>query len=257
MKSSERTTVVRITNAWRLADALEARDAGLLESVPERPTALHPIRNLDGSTATRQLGMFHPRALDDRSVWVEAPLGEAWTVAYRLVVQRGVPVVGEMRIFPHDEYPGRHPGEWRGVFLQAATAAPEGGLTARLLRQVRVGEHMKVMGQILEKLRGELSHLGLTMPPPRRTPRPVKIQDRKHRQDGLYARLAEAYVAAFNAGSRTPSADVARRWKLSAAKVRDLLFKARRRRLLTAAPNGKSGGELTEKAYAILGEPRS
>jgi hypothetical protein len=81
----------------------------------------------------------------------------------------------------------------------------------------------------------------------------VKIQAGKHRRDDLYARVAEAYVAAFNAGSRTPAADVARRWKMSAGKIRDLLFKARRRGLLTAAPDGKLGGELTDKARELLG----
>lgn len=256
MKTPERKTVVKVTNIWRLEDAIEARKAGLLETTPEHPTALHPVKEANGSEAPRRLGMFHPRAFDDKSVWVEAPIGEAWTAAYRIVVQRGVPVVGELRIFPHDDYPGRHPGEWRARFLQASTEAPPGGLTARLLRQVRVGEHMKVMGQILEKFAGELKPLGLTMPPPRRAPRPMKIRERSHGRDDLYARLAEAYVAAFNAGSRTPAADVARRWKLGpdgAAKVRNLLFKARRRGMLSDGPGGsKAGGELTDKARAIL-----
>jgi hypothetical protein len=65
-------------------------------------------------------------------------------------------------------------------------------------------------------------------------------------------------VAVWRAGSRTLAADMARRWKLGAGqrgsgKVRDLLFKARKHGLLPEATAGKPGGELTDKARAILG----
>jgi hypothetical protein len=256
MKTPERQTVVRVAGSWRLVNGHDAEAAGLPESTPERPTALHFLRGAPGAEpppkVIGRLG-YKPRELLDRGVWVEAPIGDAWTASYRIVVQRGVPVVGELRIHPHDAYTRRHPGEWRAAFLQAAAEAPEGGLTARLLRNVRVGAHMKVMKQILERFAGDLKDLGLTMPTPRRAARPVKIQERTHGRDATYARLAEAYVAAWAAGSRTPATDVARRWKLSAAKVRDLLHKARRRDLLTDTPSGKIGGELTDKARELLG----
>jgi hypothetical protein len=258
MKSPERKTVVRVTGAWRLVDAIEARDAGLLESTPERPTALHAIRDQDGSEAARQIGMFHPRALNDQSVWVEAPLGGAWTVGYRIGIQRGFPVVSEMRIFPHDEHEGRRPGEWRAEYLGAMAPAPDGGISARLLRQVQVGKHMRVLDQVLAQHAAGLKALGIAVPAPRRAPRPVKVRERIHDRDDLYARIAAAYVAACLAGSRSPAADVARRWKLGAgqrgaSKVRDLLHKARRRGLLTTVSHGKLGGDLTDKARELLG----
>jgi hypothetical protein len=262
MNPPERKTVVRVTNAWRLVDAIDAREAGLLESTAERPTALHRIRGLEGDAdVPRQLGMFHPRALNDQSVWVEAPLGDAWTVGYRIVGQRGFPVVGEMRIYPHDEYKGRHPGEWRAVYLGANATAPAGGVNARLLRHVKVGEHMKVMRQVLERHHDELKRLGVAVPELRRPPRPVKVRERSHDRDDVYARIAAAYVAACRAGSRTPAADIARRWRLGAgqrgaSKVRDLLFKARKHGFLTELTHGKPGGDLTDKARAILGRDR-
>jgi hypothetical protein len=256
MKTPERKTVVRVAGAWRLVDALDARAAGLPESTPERPTALHAIRD-DGVELPRRLGMFHPRGLLDQSVWVEAPLGEAWTVAYRIVMQRGFPVVGEMRIFPHDEHEGRRPGEWRGEYLGSLAPAPDGGISARLLRQVQVGKHLRVLDQVLTQHGARLKELGIAVPADRRPPRPVKLRERVHDRDDLYARIAADYVATCKAGSRSPAADIARRWKLGtgprgAAKVRDLLFKARRRGLLERITRGKLGGELTDKARELL-----
>ena len=65
---------------------LEESGAGVHE---ERNAALRRIRGLEGDAdVPRQLGMFHPRALNDQSVWVEAPLGDAWTVGYRIVGQK-------------------------------------------------------------------------------------------------------------------------------------------------------------------------
>ena len=76
------------------------------------------------------------------------------------------------------------------------------------------------------------------------------------------ARIAAAYVARVEAGSRHAGADVASasRGTLSAAQVRDAIHTARGRGLLTpTTKQGRPGGQLTPRAEALLraaGSPR-
>ena len=73
--------------------------------------------------------------------------------------------------------------------------------------------------------------------------------------DERYARIAAAYVARVEAGSRHAGADVASasRGTLSAAQVRDAIHTARGRGLLTpTTKQGRPGGQLTPRAEALL-----
>lgn len=71
-------------------------------------------------------------------LWFETVLEGAWVVAYRIVAQPEGLAVGEIRVFP---LKGRtRPGEWRGALLGTHAEAPAGGITTRLLRQVRLDQ---------------------------------------------------------------------------------------------------------------------
>src|SRR5262245_23085922 len=72
----------------------------------------------------------------DLSVWVEMSITARWLVAFRLVNQRGQPVIAEVRVFPSE--PGkRTAGRWSGEYGGATTRVSPGGITARLLRMIR------------------------------------------------------------------------------------------------------------------------
>lgn len=77
---------------------------------------------------------------------------------------------------------------------------------------------------------------------------------------GYLAEIAAAYVDAWKAGSRTPTAAVADRLALEEGVIREpstierLVRRARKEGLLGPAPSGKAGGELTQRALDLLEE---
>src|SRR5688572_25527979 len=77
-----------------------------------------------------------------KECWIEAKVDDRWMVAYRLIPQGGVAVVAEVRLFPlQKESVQRSPGEWSAGLLGIHATAPRGGIDARLLRKIRIGEH--------------------------------------------------------------------------------------------------------------------
>jgi hypothetical protein len=126
----------------------------------------------------------------------------------------------------------------------------QGVITARLLKNIRIGE-------LLAPAREELAEFA-------RDPlweEAASLWDFLHKQprpgraghpDKLYASVASMYAYALDQGSHHPVVDVAERMRLSRARVRDLLHEARRRGLLTSPPQGHAGGELTARADEIL-----
>src|SRR3954454_17338404 len=57
------------------------------------------------------------------NVWLEAPLGDGWVVAYRVGAgPDGAPVVGEVRVFPDEA--GHRPGQWSAELLGVRAAVP-------------------------------------------------------------------------------------------------------------------------------------
>lgn len=73
---------------------------------------------------------------------------------------------------------------------------------------------------------------------------------RRGRDDLAYASLAAEYVKRLR--SDRAVADLAEAEGYSVSRVRNMLHEARRRGLLTRPPAGKSGGQLTPKASALL-----
>ena len=96
------------------------------------------------------------------ALWIETVLDDQWVVAYRLVSQPKGLVVAELRVFPVDDTwrnPHSAPGEWSGCLLGTRATAPEGGLTARLLRCITIDKTIRNGGRTIMKTaqRGPLS----------------------------------------------------------------------------------------------------
>ena len=132
---------------------------------------------------------------------------------------------------------------------------PDGGLVTDDLRLIRLHEAArKIKSKILS---GEESDWGPSSPignppmPPAEWAQTLATRPgRKGREERDYAEVAARYVDAL--GSRTPIKELAEQLFLSDSQVRSVLNKARDRGLLTAAPKGKAGGKLTDKALKIL-----
>jgi hypothetical protein len=76
---------------------------------------------------------------------------------------------------------------------------------------------------------------------------------RRGRPQQFYAGVAEVYAQAWDRGSRHPTADAAKRLRVSPERARDLVREARQRGLLSPALPGRPGGELTDRARRLLG----
>jgi hypothetical protein len=235
---------LELASRWQFVDKHDALQAGLSKE------ELHVC---DPERLQRDA-----REMKIEDTWIESPLGKDWVVAYRILAQGGAPVVGEVRIFP-TETKRRHPGQWSAEFLGARASAPPGGLTSRLLRRVRLGANLKEAGKIIKwwyeshpEAIAPLTERGLVAAPRRPTGR-----GRKGHPDLFYALLADEYVAAVQARSPRPAVDVARRRRLKAARVRDLLHEARHRGLLTVQRHGVKGGVLTNAARTLLDGARA
>lgn len=72
------------------------------------------------------------------------------------------------------------------------------------------------------------------------------------RGDERYAMVAALYVAQL--GGPKPVEAVGKLLHLNTSTARNLLFEARERGLLTSIGRGRAGGELTDKARALLGQ---
>jgi hypothetical protein len=129
--------------------------------------------------------------------------------------------------------------------------APPAGLETDVLRSVRLGElQRKVWAKVhtddvIKKL--DIGH--------RRTASDrVPRRPRGGHNDLYYARWARRYVIARKHPS--PVQRLSKRHHLSVSQIRNILYEARQRELLTDSPKGKAGGDLTEKATALLEKGR-
>ena len=187
-----------------------------------------------------------------------------WTCECTVAIgENGEPIIKDLRISP-----------------QKGVGVPRGGLTTRMLREIRLGEHRAVLTSEFKRMatggipreerttavpaapgrtggtrirqgpeyldRDIAEGLGLTESR-------VKRPGRRGRPDRFYAELAREYVELLNGGSQRPTAKLAAARNYSAAHVRDAVHEARERGLLTRpATRGRAGGDLTAKAKAML-----
>jgi hypothetical protein len=180
-----------------------------------------------------------------RNVWIENELDQDWMVAYRLGRQGAGTIITEVRLFPR-EAGWRSPGEWSGQRRGTEAPAPEGGITARLLRVVSftdVGRFALAVEGTKEQTTS--SQIEKTEHAPIKRGRKPKWSDR------TVAEIAAQYADAVASGERSPIVKIATR-EIGAPTIRDIIHRARRQGLLTVTFQGRGGGQLTPKAKNIL-----
>lgn len=197
-----------------------------------------------------------------KALWVMLQLDEDWISYIRFTAIDGRPVIAELRVLPTMSQVGTQGDPWLAPTLENVDwpTPPDAGLTSRALRGVHLGRAVELAYEHLQKfLQREL-----------RQPRPLPTRftseavsaprrpGRRGRDDRFYAIVAALYVKALEQGSRKPVVATAemlskrQRGTYEAAYVRDLLYAARQRGLLTRPPKGQAGGQLTDRAQALL-----
>lgn len=184
-------------------------------------------------------------------------------MALRLTLQDGEPVISEARVFPNDPGDPEPSGHTSGIGSLAMggewghdpNAVPRGGLTTRMIRQVRTGD---LSAAVHEKAQDLDQHfpglLGLAGGPgwaalvdraERQPPHETRVQ--------RLARTAALYVDACQRDPRHANRLVAQQLGIPVAHVRDRIYAARISGLLTAGPGrGRAGGLLTAQAQEVL-----
>lgn len=188
--------------------------------------------------------------------WIEQPLPapwEKWIVASRVLPDdRGVPVIAEVRIFPHEKHrrPDR-PGQWAidtRDLAAAREALPRGGMPATALRRgVPLSAHATLAGRFLLSLAqlgratdekgtqlfpgqrraaDQLASEGFDL----RTPQPAAPRSNRGRPlrwtAADLARVALMFDDAIRAG-QSPTPAIAAALRESTAVARNLIKKAR------------------------------
>lgn len=164
----------------------------------------------------------------------ETDLPTGWTVVEVFAEQEGRRVVSALTIRPTE------------------SDVPVGGITARLLRQIKIGAFG---GPLQEKVReffggasADALAVGLGWTSAQRRKRA-----RSRRPDDLYyAVLAHEYADLLKTGTRQPIKQLAVIHGLDRPRMRSRIMLARRNGFLSETTRGALGGALTEKAQSIL-----
>jgi hypothetical protein len=218
-------------------------------------------------TLYENVGAYHREAFVQET-WVEVPVADDWIVAYRLVPQRGVPTIAELRVFPRQPRSADSPGGWDGEWRNFDVAVPRGGVTARLLRRVKVGDHLRFGNEALAWFQKEARRapygigvaFGVDVFDQPKGRREAKAKHhaggRPKHPDAFYAEVAERYASVFREGQRKPVEATAAAMKQPVPNVRSMIHEARERGLLTRVSQGKAGGALTPLARKLLRDLR-
>lgn len=180
--------------------------------------------------------------------WIEADLGEGWTVAARMITREGRPDVAEMRIFPTPKTADAAAADRAlGSWDQDDTTVPVGGLSA-VLRGVPLTVLKEREHQVAQEL--GLVEAILDQPLPR-TPRRPGRKGHSIEEDAQFAAI---YVKELAQGQKGVRARVAARMGTgyTADYVRKRIHRCRGRGLLTPTTGGRAGGALTPLALAAL-----
>jgi hypothetical protein len=174
---------------------------------------------------------------DTGGEWQETDLESGWTVREDFTLEDGRRIVETLTIRP-------------------TGAVPAGGITARLLRLVKVGQvgaglrmaHAMAFGA--EAAARLFEGMGWVSRPRRRGRR-----QRLRADDTFYAELARDYVEWWqNGDEKKPTAKLAERRGVPSKLMRSHINLARRNGFLTETSRGKAGGQLTEKARRTLAQ---
>jgi hypothetical protein len=128
---------------------------------------------------------------------------------------------------------------------------PDGGLTARQLRRVTLGDLTRNASRagLIGKLMGAMTPDVTSAVDEERT-----HPGRAGRDDHFYAVWAARY-AERAAYTPRPIVELAELHDQPPARLREYIAEARRRGLLTETTRGRSGGQLTDRAHVLLAEP--
>ncbi len=174
-----------------------------------------------------------------------------WYVSAVFVQEGDQLVMAELKVFPGPQQEGRRaqrrkPGDWSGR-PEALAGLPDGGVSARLLRRIRLTDLQLLVAAALSDgsdTAPRVSGLGVGTAAPGAT----------GRSDRYYAEWAFAYAKKLAEGSRSPIKDLAAEHGRSPGQVRDLIHDARVRGLLSRERQGRAAGSLTPKAIRLLRE---
>jgi hypothetical protein len=188
---------------------------------------------------------------------LETELGNGWMVVERFEIHDGRRVVAELRIFPAPRR--RRAVEVRDARLPGErppdAPVPSGGITARLLRHVKVGQHAEPVSQDYRTWvkkhfgRAALQRLDGHVGPVRRARR---RRTKRRTQDRFYAELARDYASLWEKGTRTPTATLARLRGVPLEAMRSHVHLARTNGWLTDTSRGRAGGAMTQKTMDLL-----
>jgi transposase-like protein len=141
-------------------------------------------------------------------------------------------------------------GPWRQrphntAALAAQTTGPARPLSARLLRQIPLGE---IETDLRERL--ARSYYMKTY----RTEETKHVQEarRRRKSDRFYVEIAEQYDEAMRSGTNQPAQQLIARHGVPEGTMYRWINAARRRGLLSETGRGRAGGYLTEKAKKLL-----
>jgi hypothetical protein len=172
---------------------------------------------------------------DTDGEWQETDLDSGWTVRERMAMQGGRRVVSELSIVP------------------TSGTVPAGGITARLLRRVKVGQFARCLQETITQYFGADAADRLfdgfgwsSRKRPRRRPQHRRVDDR------YYAELARDYVTLWQQGDRKPTNTLARLRDGRPEQIRSHIHLARANGFLSGTKRGTAGGLLTRKAEREL-----
>jgi hypothetical protein len=181
---------------------------------------------------------------------MEMPIRE-WMVAFRIIPQRGQPVIAELRIFPLNKDAKRKwpAGQWPGMYGDQAHV-PLGGITSSFLRGIRTKEFREALRDIHNRFETELPDLIVPLARPA-SPSTAK-RGRKGRPDQELARIAATYEKAY-LNNRPATEAVAIALAVPLSKARDAIRRARTRGFLSpASKQGRGGGTVTPLGREVL-----
>jgi hypothetical protein len=224
--------------------------------------------------------------------WLRVPINGDWVAEHRLAIQKGRVVVAAVRVYPRAWLEGLVNPEKTPVSEERAglrATVPPGGLRRTVLRRVKVGAltdaYAEVLGglaghalsralqgpvfdetgrKILDALPGDparllspLDELTASLWGARPGTRPrapdAKRAGRRPLGDDVLVEAADAYARAWKQGDRRPRMrELAKTLKMSEARMRDLVYRARRRVFLPPTTQGRGGGTLTREARMLL-----
>ena len=196
--------------------------------------------------------------------WWEAPIPDTpWTAAFRLAIQEGKVIPGELRVFPTEDWrlngTDDEPGTWSAESYGPAAEVPPGGITGTILRKVPfssldsfpdVIEWLRdSYPQTLERIESEGFNVD-RLARPRRGPQGLSDEE--------VVEHADAYLAHIRAGVKNPHVRLSRSKKITTERSKYILNVAKDRGLYASPATsngrgGRAGGSLTPQGEAILG----